>query len=1044
MRVKTALILLLAFGCALWAQSIQSGSARGFVLDQSGASVPGAKVTISNETKLVTRTMSTQQDGAFLFQSLPPGTYELSVEATGFAGVVQKGVVVHAGDNIRTDLTLKPAAITSRIEVVAGAAPPVNTVNADINHVISNDELKMMLLPANDAVRMAAFLPGAANEYAHNGQGGAQNVIVVDGTNDGDEYISGGGWKFHPPADSVSEFRVTQNGYTAEYGRASAARLEFVTRSGSNDYHGSVYWFHRNKHFNANNWGSTSKSLRRYNEFGYTVGGPIKQEKVYFFWTNYFRRNKTPQSGYRTWPTQAQLGGDFSAWLNPGGSLKPRTVKDPETGKPFPGNIIPAERLNRNALAYLNLFYPTVSNPYALVNNDYTTDWQTDNDDYYAPRLDFRLTDKLNMYARFTHDKRDQVFAYIAPQKQYHPDPLAIPGDFNSAVVAGTYLAGPRMLMDYQVTLSRTDGSWKQREPESALLSRIPGWSSKLLYPAGNVLGQLPNISLSSGYTTVGRATGRANKWAQGNAATNLAYQGARHNIKFGIEEVYRTNIQTGLSGTYGNFSFDGSATGDSLADLLLGRARSFSQNSQMTYWRARAWQHGFYGQDEIKVNRNFTLTLGVRWEADGAYKSIRGQKWANWLPNLYNPAQAHKVDPTTGVIVGPVNHLNGIQVVDVVGPAPKKNFAPRVAIAYAPWGSKTAFRAGYGTFFDHQQGPTSRLPGNPPFRYGTTMYNVLLDDPTGGQADSPRPSGLSSVSLPFITPRTHKYSFSFQHEISGMLAEVSYVGSRSTHQTTSPNINQPKPNADVLAKRVVIDAIRPWYGFGSISQTLFNNNGRYNSFQAQLKRPMSKGLMLQAAYTLQKNTVDGGSTDPYNRAYDAGEISQHHIFSLVGNYRPEYFSDAAPLVKALLNGWQISSEFRALSGGPLSVWMQTDTTGTGRTFRANWAGSVNQRRTMQEWFDPAAFSAPAPLEIGNSPADAIWGPGSWNLDAGIFRDFKLAERKMLQYRFEAYNVLNHFQLNNPNTNFGQPTFGRITSKGGGPRNLQMALRLTF
>jgi hypothetical protein len=1041
--------LLLIAAAVLFGQSTQSGTVRGTVTDPSAAIVAGAKVTISNETKLVSRTMQSTSDGDYLFQQLPPGRYDLSVESAGFALYMQKGIVLHSGDNLRANVGLKPTAVATTVEVVAEAAPALNTVNASIDYIVASQELQNILLPANDAIRAAALIPGARDEYTHNGQASSQSVIVVDGSNDGDETSGSGTWKFNPPADTVSEFRVTQNAYTADLGRASAARLELVTKSGNNQFHGTAYWFHRNQNFNAKTWGSTSKSLRKYNEIGYNVGGPIKKERIYFFWTNYYRRNTTPYAAYRTWPTVAQAGGDFSAWLNPGSGLKARTIKDPVTGQPFSGNLIPTTRLNSNATGYLNLFYPLVSNAYALANNGYTSAPRYDNDNYFAPRVDFRITDKLNMYVRATKDKRAQDYEYLATPEKPHPDPLSVPGWLYSGSIAGTYVASPRFLVDFQTTFSHTDGSWKMLEPTSALLSRIPGWSSKLLYPAGNVLQQLPQLNISgNGYTNIGRATGRFNKWAQGNGGANFSYQAARHSVKFGFDEVYRTQIQTGMSNTFGTFNFDSSATGDALADFLLGSARSFSQNSTPTYWRGRAWQHAVYGQDEIKLSKKLTLTAGVRWEADGAYKSVEGQKWANWRPEKWSLSSANRVDPATGIIIGDANYLNGIEVVDVVGPAPKKNFAPRVAIAYAPGNGKTSIRAGYGIFFDHQAGSTSRLPGNPPFRYSATLNYIGLNDPTGGQPDALRPTTLSAILMPFQTPQTQKYSGGVQREFAGMLAEVSYVGWRSTHQVISTNLNQPAPNASIYNKTVNIDAARPYYGFGAITMTTFSGSGRYNSLQMQLRRPMKKGLFLQASYTLQKQTLDGGGMDPQNRAYEAGEVAGqgHHIMSMTGAYKPEFFTGANPFVKLLLNGWTMSSTGRWLSGGPLSggVMMTTDTTGTGRAFRADWAGSVNQPHTWDLWFDPSAFSASPALKIGNSPVDAIWGPGSWTFDAGVFRDFKLHEKVAMQYRFESYNTMNHFNLNNPVTTFAQANFGKVTSKGGSPRNLQMALRFTF
>jgi hypothetical protein len=1031
---------------SLLAQVTQTGSIRGTVVDPSGLGIPGATVSIANSTRLVVRSLSTSADGTFVFQSVPNGTYEVSAEAAGFNKVVRTQVILRSGENAVLDLELKPATVTTSVDVTEANAPLVNSVNANINTVLSNTEVMNTLLPANDAVRLAAFLPGASSEYVHNGQSANQNVIVVDGSNDGDEFIAAGTWKFHPPSDSVAEFRVTQNGYTADFGRASGTRLEFVTKTGTNELHGTAYWFHRQPAFNARNWGQTVRSMRRFNDVGYTLGGPAVKEKIYFFWTSYYRRSKTPQSGFRTWPTRAQAAGDFSAWLNPPAPLRPRIVRDPLTNQPFPGNIIPPERLNRNAVAYLNLYYPLVADPFALNNNDFTADDQLDQDDFYAPRVDFRVSNKLNMYVRGMYNRRDQSFADLAPQMRYSPDQLRIPGRTFSSALAGTYIFSPSWFADFQFTVSRTDGSWQQKDPESALLERIPGWNTRLLFPGGNVLGQLPQLNLGGGqYTNIGRAVGRSNKWGQGNLSANFNRQSARHTLKFGVEEVYRGNTQTGYANTFGTYSFDGFFTGDAVADLLLGLARSYTQMSSSIYWRAAAWQHGWYAQDEWRVNRKLVLTYGIRWEADGAYKAVAGQQWSNWRPERFDVSKAHRVDPATGVIIGPVNNMNGIEVVDVVAGPPLNNWAPRFSVAYAPTASSLVFRAGYGLFYDHQQGPTTRLPGNPPFRFTTTLLNVSLDDPTGGTPDVDRPTTLTAVSLPFRTPRAHKWSFSVQRDLGGFLVEGSYVGARNTHQALGIALNQPAPNADVLARRLNIEAIRPYYGFSSITQTQFVGNGRYDSLQAQVRRPLRKGLFFQASYTFSKLYADGGTTDPLNRAYDAGRTGGDfpHIFSFAGNWEPQFFLQASPLVKTVLHGWSLSTTLRLISGAPLAAAMATDTTGIGRTVRPNWTGSVAHPRTMAQWFDGAAFSAPPPLVFGNSPVDAVRGPGQRNWDLGVFRTFALREKWSLQYRFEAYNALNHFNLNNPGMTFGTPNFGVIVGKSN-PRNLQMGLRLIF
>jgi hypothetical protein len=1047
--MKSLLPLLLLFPLLASGQSTQSGTVRGTVTDSTGASVPGAQVTIRNDTKLVARTATSGADGGYLFQYVPPGTYELIVAAPGFGTLAYRNLVLHSGDNLRQDSELKPSAVTTTLEVSAGAGPVVNTVNANINHTVGAGEFRDILLPKDDAIRIAAFLPGAIDEYRHNGRGDRQAVVVVDGENDGDENITGNTWKFHPPADAIAELRVSQDTYTAELGRTSGVRLEFVTKSGSNEFHGSASAYHRNEKFNANNWGSTTRSQSRLHNAGYTLGGPIRKERIFFFWSSYYRRSNDPSSGFRTWPTQAQIGGDFSAWASPRSGLKARPIKDPVSGQPFPGNVIPASRLNRDAVGYLNLYYPAVADPFALANNDYTTAPNVVRDDYYAPRLDFRVSDKLNLYWRFTYAHKEERPSWVATSKELHPDAIIRTGNALSSALAGTYLFSPSFLADFQAAFNRTNGPSTLRWPTSCAIGNIPGWSGKLLYPNANLMQSLPHVTLASGYTTVGRSVPFDNKWAQGSGLANFSIQRQTHSIKFGGEAVDRIRIQFSRDNTYGVFAFDGSATGDALADLLLGKAQNFTQSNSFRYYGMSAWQPALYLQDEIKASRKLTLTLGLRWESEAPYHSTKGEKFSNWLPSLYDSSRAHSINPQTGDITGTVNNLNGIQVVDVVAPRAKLNFAPRVGLALAPWGSKTAFRAGYGLFYDHLAHVLTQLSSNPPFQLVTTVYNAGFTDPSNGTPNM-RPISLTAVELPFHVPSTHKYSAGVQRQLADMLVEVSYVGSFSTHQILAPpydgpNVNQPVPNADVLARRVSIEAVRPYYGFGGINMRMFAGNGRYNSLQAQVRRTATKGLFLQAAYTLSRMTVDGGATDPRNRAYDRALSSEDvpQILSLAATYAPQVFARSAPLAKAVLHGWELSTELRFLSGRPLGVWMQTDTAGIGRTVRADWSGNVAQPREMGRWFDTAAFSAPAALTFGNSPNDSVRGPGSRAWDLGLFRNFAIKEKLRVQCRVEAYNVLNHFNLANPGTSFGTANFGKIVNKTG-PRNMQMALRLTF
>ena len=303
----------------------------------------------------------------------------------------------------------------------------------------------------------------------------------------------------------------------------------------------------------------------------------------------------------------------------------------------------------------------------------------------------------------------------------------------------------------------------------------------RFLFPNASV-GDIPAIALGQNYTSINRGGPRGNKWSTANLRGNLTIQRGRNNIKLGVDEVYRISITT----TYNNpsFNFDGSMTGDALADLLIGRAYSFSQMNQPTIYNgASAIQSGLYVQDQIKAARRLVLTLGLRWELDPIYKRDRGQEFARFVPSLYDRNTASQIDPTTGTIIGTPNNTDGIQVVDSAGDVSRLDFAPRISFAYSPWGNKTVLRAGYGIFYDHLPINTGSLLSNPPFVFSETVYNVPFDDASSGQPGAQYPPSLQSLSLPVKTPMSQKYSAGIQHEFSGLMAQVDYVGDFSTNE---------------------------------------------------------------------------------------------------------------------------------------------------------------------------------------------------------------------------------------------------------------------
>ncbi len=1067
--VFAALALLFPF-CG-WSQVANTGSVQGTVTDQTGAMVPGAALSLRNVATGSTETALSDASGTFRFPIVPVGRYTLTATKTGFKSYVHSEFPVYSASPVTLDVSLAIGETAEQVSV-SGTPPAVDTVTASEGNTVTGKQLNELPLTNRLFTQLVLLEPGVSSSidqtpgfgsnssiaFSMNGVRSDANNIMIDGVRNLDTF--GGNAFVTPNLFATSEFRIENNSYSAVTGRSVGGQINLISRSGDNQFHGNAFEFFRNDQLNARNFFASSVPENRYNDFGYDLGGPIKRNKLFFFWSEEWRR--IIQSAGTTLaivPTAAETGGDFSSLLS---GSNPQVIKNPVTGIPYTNNVIPASQLDPNALLLVKYYYPQPipgfqNGPYNFVSSapDFTK-WREE-----SLRLDYHVTDKLSTYVRLTQDN----VTLQNPYGLFHENSLPFVGSSSQVYPIYQisfnvdYTPTPNFISEFLWGTYRDNDKYLQNGPQSCRCN-APGLNIPQIFPL-NELNRIPSLYFSQGYA------GIIEEWYFHNYSYSMPFESNNtwirglNTFRFGIawtREGKSELANPSDNNTNGSFTFNGQYTGNALADFLTGRTYNYTETALDPFGNYRWFNLEPYFEDQMKLRRNLTLTAGLRYEY---YQPEHSP--TNFLgsfdPALYNPANAPIVNSDGTLVPNTGTALNGIIVAATnspfgryLFPPRKNNLAPRIGIAWDPTSSgKMSIRAGYGVFYD-RWGSYSQFGGfNPPFNSSVNIFNTLLSNP-GGTAGALYPPSLSAVLAPWKYPQVQKWSFSVQRDVGfNTTVEAAYVGTKGSHLLGAINLNQPYPNAQVANGVISPDSVRPYPGYSTITayEPAFDSN--YQALQISAIHRLQHGVEFQASYTYSKTITNASSEwgTPQNsrdisaeRGLASFDVPQVLTFNYVWDL--PVFQNSKGVTKAVLGGWELSGITNIQSGFPLTVTLPTDNQGTGGGLeRADVIANPNGPKTLYQWFNTAAFTTPPIATFGNEGNGVIRGPGTLNWDVAMSKVFGLRENVNLRFRGEFFNVFNHPSFSAVDTGLGDLSFGQVTGALS-PRLIQLSLVLSF
>ena len=1040
----------------------------GTVTDSSGGVLAGVQITATNVETHDLRKAATDQLGGYHFTFLPPGTYSLRAESRGFKRVTVENLILTVNEERRQDFSLPVGTVQQEVSVTANPVA-VNAEDATLGGVV--EEKRVVDLPLNGRafLELATLLPGATNvdvpNSEDNGYSVAQrpgmsvsfagiragsNEILFDGVPSNDIYDNNIG--LQPTPDAIAEFKVLQGYFSPEYGLPAV--INVVTRSGTNNYHASLWEFLRNDVLDARNYFEQAplpKGTLRQNQYGVAGGGPVVKSKVFFFGDYEGQRIRSSSgSSFATLPTPAELNGNFSALLPSQQIFDPETY-NPTTGtrQPFPGNIIPPDRISSFAKAYAQYIAQPVSGapaPFNFVGTARTIQ----NDSKFDIRIDWTGSENDKLFGRFSWS--DSSLQNVTPLPYSGTE---IPLNVRNTSIGWTHNFSARLVNEVRFGIDNVviENSAPLNGASNPNFPKILGIANLDSTPQCNGLADV-NMA---GYTPLGGFNSceipHNNDPIYGD---NVSYQHGRHFLTFGgqLKQVREEDIVS--FSAIGAFAFTGQYSGNGAADFVLGDPN----NAQGAQWTGpmnrRGWWPDLYFNDGFKVTHNFTLNYGIRWQYTQPLTEVNNKIETIDFAHGGNILVAGQKGASRGVLT-----------------PRKKDFAPRVGLAWAPFGRTTwAVRSSYGIFYD-------RLPGNEwawqgisiPFLVGTSAISdpnvptinmatlfpsVSATDPNAIVAQ------LAAAGTPASMfnlqdrrdPYIQQWTFSLEHTLPwDLFTQAAYVGSKGTDLSKRVDQNVAPLPAPTDTRPLQERLPFPQYGF--ILNDAGIGNSYYHGLQLTARKAYSSGLLFQAAYTYSKclddDSYDGKATRNYYLAnMDKGrctmDVRQRFVYSMV--YDLPFGKNFTGVAREALSGWQFNTILSLQTGLPFSLFTESDPSNTGAIFAPRPQGLCDgnlpaSQRTVNRWFNTSCYVLPAPDTYGNTPAQNMDGPSNKSLNLALDKTFRLAESTSLEFRAEAFNSLNHPNFGRPSPDVQSASFGQISTAGPG-RELQFGLKLIF
>jgi hypothetical protein len=1087
--LQTAILLLLVVPAAL-GQSF--GSITGTIADDSGAAVPNASVTATQTNTGTQTTVVANSAGVYVFPSIAPADYTIAAVATGFQRYVQSGIVLLANQAATVNIGLKVGSSSETVNVEANAVQ-VDTTTGTLSQVIEQKSVNELPLNGRNAAALTTLVAGVATAPADgtdkgntktfpaavpisvNGSRSDQTNYLLDGGNNTDEYTMANGP--FPFPDALQEFSVQTSNYNAEFGQSAGAVVNIVTRSGEHQYHGDAFEYLRNGLFNARNYFASSVDPLKRHQFGGTIGGPIKIPRLikgdhsYFFF-GYQRTNlKDSVGGSSAFvPTPANLAGDFSALLsasspaNPQGKVIP--IIDPTTSQPFPGNIIPANRLDPAGLNFAKELPKGTANglvffavPTIELFNEYTA------------RVDQDLTAKDHLFGHYYYN-------FFQINGTFDPTNLLTYKDaanirFQSALLSEAHTFTSNLLNNIVVNYTRDIAA---RQPLSTAQD-VADFGVNIWQPSTKAIQQ---VSVA-GFFSMGDAPTAVFERNNYTLADDLHYVHGHHNFGFGVHLELTKNDISNLFQQPGLFSFNATNTNYAAASFVLGYLSAFTQGNGQ-YFGNRATFVGYYAQDSWKVNHRLTLNYGLRYEPFYPYNEVEN-RLEQFNPANYAAGTRSKIYPNAPA--GLIFPGDAGMPKDGMYPI-YTHVMPRFGFNYDASGDgKTVVRGGGGVFFDTRQPGIQNTPASDitPFSIALTLTqprgsfsNPYLGTTNPFPAPSPPPPN-TVFPLPvtaytfnphFPIPVTYAWNATVEQQLTReLISKIAYVGSSSTHLFTSVELNP----ARISTATTSVDTRRLYQNFSNIVETNMGGNANYHSLQASLQQQQWHGLSFLLNYTYSKgiDNLPYASNNsfaqpgqsyvlptylPNFKSLDRGrsDFDRRHNFSASYLWAFPSLRAGPKALHEVINGWNVSGIVQVYSGPPLTITVTSDQSGTGLlkdralvvpgAQRYGVGGCGTTTTSCVNWINPVGFATPAKGTEGNVTKGSLQGPGYADWDVGLQKFFDIHARARFQFRAEYFNVLNHTNLLSPVTALGAG-FGSVKSSSD-PRIAQLALKFLF
>ncbi len=1077
--VRRAIALVFLLGLlsgALYGQA--TGLIIGTAQDGSGAVIPGAAVLAVNERTGIEQSAETDAQGRFSFPRTPVGDYRVEVRSDGFRTFSSGTFRLDADQSRQVTAVLEIGQVTE-VVTVEGSVAQVETSNATLTEII--DERRITELPLNgrNPIQLIMLVPGVNTgpggvisqfgAFSVNGARSQSNNYMLDGGDNNDH--QGGAPMIVPNPDSLEEFSIQTQNFSAEHGGAMGGVINAVTKSGTNEIHGSAFNFLRNDvldsaSFDANRTGQQKGKLRR-NQFGATIGGPIVKNRAFFFYSYEGTRTRQAQTFLHNVATDLERGADFSMTRN--------RPTDPDTGEPFPSDVIPQSRWNHVAPNYLDALVPranflqTRGDGSVLGRISFNRPDNPDRDQHIV-RVDQQVTDKQRGTFRMFRNVDDRFRAANVPT-------LTQNEGFKNWNLQGshTWTIAPSLLGVGRFTWNQVDqlrgGNPVMFDGQVATYETL-GVNAVRAAPFSPEEQAVTWRGSVAGYWNLGQVNVLNTDRQTYHAVYDMLWTRGGHMIKFGGDFRWSKSDRLTNNRVDPQFTFNGNRSGLSLGDFFLGLPSRFVMGS-LRINRIRNIGTNFYLQDDWKATPNLTVSMGVRWEPYHQFYSEDDEL------SVFGPGQQSSSYPQA-----PPGLLYASDPDIPRGGAPRdmNNFAPRIGIAWQPGGdAKTAVRAGYGLFYDMPVFHSlSQFVNNPPFsmqfdrrQADLNASGATFDEPFRGRVNpfpfSPPRTDEERRSFQFVTPilfgrsvspnlvagYNQQWNFNIQRELPyRILVTGAYIGSKAAKLPLVLDVNV-RP-----ARSSGRPNVRPHSDFTAIREYQSIAYSNYHALQLTLNKRMSRGFTVLAHYTWSK-TIDLYATNDQFNPQNIEDLDAeralanfHRGHRMVASFVWDVPSPVSSGVgKNVLGGWQINGIYSAQTGDPVNVFHGRDLAGTtiGGGQRPNLVGDphsgVNRSRSAiidgGSWFNTGAYELPAGGYFGNLGRNSMTSPGDWNLDLGIFKNFDLTESVKIQYRWEMFNALNHANLTNPVGRVTSGTFGEILRLTG-PRIMQMGLRIEF